>query len=182
MYGLARNVDATCSLVVKATVALIVMSVLHGCAYTIPIKDNEPTATIRFVDPRNAADGSFLHQVPTTIAFLDEQGCAELGGVAALVFLNNYKMELTVPVSRTLFFQWSSAAPVFGASWHCKLVTGFSPEANHLYEARFDMNIQKQLCSVEFVKILQRADGTTNAVRFPMLSKPLKACKANALQ
>lgn len=36
MYGLALNVDATCSLVVKATVALIVMSVLHGCALPQP--------------------------------------------------------------------------------------------------------------------------------------------------
>src|SRR3954469_17439571 len=121
----------------KAVAVLaIVMSGSHGCAYKIPIKDNEPTATIRFVDPRNAAAGRSLAQTPTKITLLDESGCAELGHVAGIGSFNDYKMDLTVPAGKTLFFQWANTAPGFGGMWICKFVRGFSPQENQLYEAR----------------------------------------------
>ena len=182
MYRLARDVGGYCLLVAKATAALVVMMALYGCAYKIPIKDDEPTATIRFVDPRNATGGRFLHQVPTKITLLDEKGCAELGHVAGIGSFNDYKMELTIPARKTLFFQWFSTAPALGGSWYCRLIKGFSPEASQLYEARFDMDIQKQICSVELVKISQRADGTTSVVRLPMSSNSTEVCKATSSQ
>jgi hypothetical protein len=167
----------------KAAAALVaIITGLYGCAYKIPIKDNEPTATIRFVDPRNAAGGRSLSQTPTKITLLDERGCAELGHVAGIGAFNNYKMELTIPARKTLFFQWFSIAPALGGMYHCKLVKGFSPEASQLYEARFDMDTEKRVCSVDLVKISQRADGTAGVVRLPMSSNSPGACKGTASQ
>jgi hypothetical protein len=164
--------------VAKAAAALtLVMTGLQGCAYKIPIKDNEPTATIRFVDPRNAAAGRSLVQTPTKITLLDESGCSELGHVAGIGSFNDYKMDLTVPASKKLFFQWFSTAPGVGGMWHCTLVRGFFPEANQLYEARFDLNIEGQVCSVELVKISRRPDGTTAFARLPTSSNSPDACK-----
>jgi hypothetical protein len=151
-----------------------------GCAYKIPIKDNEPTATIRFVDPRNVARGRSLIQAPTKITLLDEGGCTELGHVAGIGSFNDYKMELTVPAQRKLFFQWFTAAPALGGTWHCKLVKGFSPEAGQLYEARFDLDLDRQACTVDLVKISAGAGGAAGAARVPMLSKSLDACKGTS--
>jgi len=162
----------------KAVAVLaIVMSGSQGCAYKIPIKDNEPTATIRFVDPRNAAAGRSLAQTPTKITLLDESGCTELGHVAGIGSFNDYKMDLTVPAKKTLFFRWDSTAPAFRGMWTCSLVRGFSPDENQLYEARFDMDTERQVCSVELVKISRRADGTTAAARLSTSSNSPDLCK-----
>jgi hypothetical protein len=163
----------------KAVAVLaIVMSGSQGCAYKIPIKDNEPTATIRFVDPRNAAAGRSLVQTPTKITLLDESGCTELGHVAGIGSFNDYKMDLAVPARKTLFFQWASTAPGTGKMWTCKLVGGFSPEANQLYEARFDMDVERRLCTVDLVRISRKADGTTAAARLPMSSSSCKTASS----
>ena len=160
-----------------AAVLAISLAGLQGCAYKIPIKDNEPTATIRFVDPGNAAAGRSLVQTPTKITLLDENGCAELGHVAGIGSYNDYKMDLTVPARKRLFLQWANTAPGFAGMWNCKLVGGFSPEENQLYEARFDMDIERRTCSVDLVKISRRADGTTTVARLPMSSNSPDSCK-----
>jgi hypothetical protein len=161
--------------VAKLALAAAAVLGLHGCSYQIPIKEGEPTATVRFVDPRSASGGRALTQAPTKITQLDESGCAELGHVAGLGSFNNYRMELTVPARKTLFFRWFNTAPAFRGMWACEAVYGFSLEAGQLYEARFDLDLNKKVCDVELLKISQASGGAAGNARVPMSSPA--ACK-----
>ena len=166
------------AILAKSSIAMATaMAGLFGCAYKIPIKDNEPTATVRFVDPRNAAGGRLLSQVPTKISLLDETGCAELGHVAGIGAFNNYRMDLTIPAGRKLVFQWFSTAPGYQGMWHCKVISGFSAEAGQLYEARFDMNLDRKACTVDLVKISQAGGRPAAEVRIPMSPVSSEGCK-----
>jgi hypothetical protein len=90
--------------------------------------------------------------------------------VGGLIDYNKYKMSLTIPAGKKIFFELKnsrSGLPNTPAMLVCRIYGGFIPEPAMNYEIRLDGDASTRLCTLEILRIETSKNGESHTVAEP---------------